>query len=127
MHRVHTVEQVPAAVEALRCAGFQDLSLDLIFGIPGNLARDWEADLDRAFGLEAEHLSLYGLTVEPHTVLGHRAGRGELTPVDEERYAAEFLMAHQAMPPGVPHLYEVPNPPPPAPPPRHNSAYWTRA
>ena len=44
MHRVHTADQVPAAVEALRCAGFQDLSLDLIFGLPGDLARDWQAD-----------------------------------------------------------------------------------
>ncbi len=99
MHRVHTAEQVPSAVEALRCAGFQDLSLDLIFGLPADLARDWETDLNLAFGLEPEHLSFYGLTVEPHTVLGHRAGRGELTPVDEERYAAEFLAAHQAISP----------------------------
>jgi len=127
MHRVHTVEQVPAAVEALRCAGFQDLSLDLIFGIPGNLARDWEADLDRAFGLEPEHLSLYGLTVEPHTVLGHRAGRGELTPVDEERYAAEFLAAHQALSARGYDHYEVSNAALPGHRARHNSAYWKRA
>jgi oxygen-independent coproporphyrinogen-3 oxidase len=127
MHRVHTAEQVPAAVEALRCAGFDNLSLDLIFGIPGNLGRDWEADLDRAFGLEPEHLSLYGLTVEPHTVLGHRAGRGELTPVDEERYAAEFLAAHQALSARGYDHYEVSNAALPGHHARHNSAYWKRA
>ena len=127
MHRVHTAEQVPAAVEALRCAGFQDLSLDLIFGLPGDLARDWEADLDRAFGLEPEHLSLYGLTVEPHTVLGHRAGRGELTPVDEESYAAEFLTAHQALSARGYEHYEVSNAALPGHHARHNSAYWRRA
>jgi len=127
MHRVHTAEQVPAAVEALRCAGFQDLSLDLIFGLPGDLARDWQTDLDRAFGLEPEHLSLYGLTVEPHTVLGHRAGRGELTPVDEERYAAEFLTAHQALSARGYEHYEVSNAALPGHHARHNSAYWRRA
>ncbi|MFL5448020.1 MAG: radical SAM family heme chaperone HemW [Gemmatimonadales bacterium] len=127
MHRVHTAEQVPAAVEALRCAGFEDLSLDLIFGLPGNLARDWEVDLDRAFALEPEHLSLYGLTVEPHTVLGHRAGRGELTPVDEELYAAEFLAAHQALSARGYDHYEVSNAALPGHYARHNSGYWKRA
>ncbi len=115
-------------MEALRCAGFQDLSLDLIFGLAGpTWPGTGQADLDRAFGLEPEHLSLYGLTVEPHTVLGHWAGRGELTPVDEERYAAEFLAAHQALcRPGLRSLrglqcraagHRA----------RHNSAYWQRA
>ncbi|MFL5546361.1 MAG: radical SAM family heme chaperone HemW [Gemmatimonadales bacterium] len=127
MHRVHTAEQVPAAVEALRCAGFEDLSLDLIFGLPGNLARDWEDDLVGAFALEPEHLSLYGLTVEPHTVLGHRAGRGELTPVDEELYAAEFLAAHQALSARGYDHYEVSNAALPGYHARHNSAYWKRA
>jgi oxygen-independent coproporphyrinogen III oxidase len=127
MHRVHTPEQVPGAVEALRCAGFQDLSLDLIFGLPSDFARDWEADLDRALGLEPEHLSLYGLTVEPHTVLGHRSDRGELTPVDEERYAAEFLAAHRALCAQDYDHYEVSNAALPGHHARHNSAYWTRA
>src|SRR5215207_1664677 len=71
MHRVHTAEQVPRAVETLRFGGIEDLSLDLIFGLPGELNRDWADDLDCAFALEPQHLSLYGLTIEPHTVLGH--------------------------------------------------------
>jgi oxygen-independent coproporphyrinogen III oxidase len=127
MHRVHTSDQIPRAVEAIRCAGFRDLSLDLIFGLPADLMRDWESDLNRAFALEPEHLSLYGLTVEPHTVLGHRAGRGELTPVDEDRYATEFLFAHDALlSRGYSH-YEVSNAALPGRCARHNSAYWRRA
>jgi oxygen-independent coproporphyrinogen III oxidase len=126
MHRVHTSDDVPRAVEALRCAGIDDLSLDLIFGLPADLGRDWESDLGRAFNLQPEHLSLYGLTVEPHTVLGHRAGRGELTPVDEEQYASEFLIAHQMLlSQGYDH-YEVSNAALPGHRSRHNSAYWQR-
>ena len=77
MHRTHTAGQVPLAVEALRSSGIDDLSLDLIFGLPAALGRDWASDLQRAFALEPEHLSLYGLTVEAHTPLGplDRSGR----------------------------------------------------
>src|SRR5215208_715936 len=127
MHRVHTAEQVPRAVEALRCAGIEDISLDLIFGLPRQLKRDWADDLERAFALEPQHLSLYGLTIEPHTVLGHQLGRGEMTAVDEESYAAEFLAAHTAMTvQGYDH-YEVSNASKPGHRARHNSAYWHRA
>jgi oxygen-independent coproporphyrinogen-3 oxidase len=127
MHRVHSAEQVPAAVEALRCAGIEDLSLDLIFGLPAELRRKWDDDLQRAFALQPEHLSLYGLTVEPHTVLGHRSVRGEMTAVDDGSYAAEFLAAHAAlMTHGYEH-YEVSNAARPGYRARHNSAYWRRA
>ncbi|HZA92496.1 MAG TPA: radical SAM family heme chaperone HemW [Gemmatimonadales bacterium] len=127
MHRVHTADHVPRAVEALRRADIENLSLDLIFGLPASLGRDWEKDLARAFSLQPEHLSLYGLTVEPHTVLGHQAGRGELTPVDEEQYAAEFLAAHRMLlSHGYDH-YEVSNAALPGYRSRHNSAYWRRA
>jgi oxygen-independent coproporphyrinogen III oxidase len=127
MHRVHSADQVPLAVDAVRCAGIQDLSIDLIFGLPAELERDWEADLAQAFHLAPHHLSLYGLTVEPHTVLGHRTGRGEVTPADDVRYAAEFLAAHQALNTRGYDHYEVSNACLPGHRARHNSAYWRRA
>lgn len=127
MHRTHTAEQVAPAVRALREAAIDDISLDLIFGLPAALDRDWEADLAGAFDLEPTHLSLYGLTLEPHTPLARWAARGELTPVDEERYAAEFLAAHRALVcRGFEH-YEVSNAARPGRRARHNSAYWRRA
>jgi oxygen-independent coproporphyrinogen-3 oxidase len=127
MHRTHRAEQVAPAVEAIRCAGIGELSLDLIFGLPAALGRDWERDLDRAFALSPDHLSLYGLTVEEHTPLSRWAERGEVTPVDEERYAAEFLAADRAVTRyGFEH-YEVSNAARPGRRARHNSAYWTRA
>jgi oxygen-independent coproporphyrinogen-3 oxidase len=127
MHRTHTVDQVPGAVQALRCAGMANLSLDLIFGLPAELGRDWSGDLEAAFALSPDHLSLYGLTVEAHTPLGRWTGRGEVTGVDEESYAAEFLTAHRALTGHGYDHYEVSNAARPGHRARHNSAYWRRA
>ena len=127
MHRTHTAEQVAPAVEALRSAGIEELSLDLIFGLPADLGRVWDADLARAFALAPEHLSLYGLTVEEHTPLGRWTERGDVAPVDEERYAVEFLGAHAALAANGFEHYEVSNAARPGRRARHNSAYWRRA
>lgn len=127
MHRTHTAEQVPRAVKALRCAGIADLSVDLIFGLPAELERDWQDDLERAFALGPEHLSLYGLTVEPHTPLGRWTIRGEVSMSDEVSYAAEFLAAHRSLTAGGYEHYEVSNAARPGHRARHNSAYWRRA
>jgi oxygen-independent coproporphyrinogen-3 oxidase len=127
MHRTHTVAQVASAVEALRAAGIAELSLDLIFGLPAELRRDWDRDLAAAFALVPDHLSLYGLTVEDHTPLGRWAARGEVVPVDEERYASEFLAADEAVRRHGFEHYEVSNAARPGQRARHNSAYWRRA
>jgi oxygen-independent coproporphyrinogen-3 oxidase len=126
MHRTHTASQVEPAVEAIRRAGIGDISLDLIFGLPAELERSWEQDLERAFALRPEHLSLYGLTVEQGTPLARQASRGQVTPVDENRYAEEFLSAHRALISlGYLH-YEVSNAARPGHQASHNSAYWQR-
>jgi oxygen-independent coproporphyrinogen-3 oxidase len=127
MHRAHDDGQIAPAVEAVRAAGFDELSLDLIFGLPAALGRDWDSDLARAFALEPEHLSLYGLTVEAHTPLGRWADRGDVIPADEERYAAEFLAADRALAEWGYEHYEVSNAARPGHRARHNSAYWRRA
>ena len=127
MHLTHSADQVPRAVDLLRGAGFASLSLDLIFGVPAGLERDWPRDLAAAVALVPEHLSLYGLTVEAGTPLGRWTARGETIPVDDERYAAEFLLAHRALgEAGFVH-YEVSNYGRPGHRARHNSAYWRRA
>jgi oxygen-independent coproporphyrinogen III oxidase len=127
MHRTHSADQVAPAVDILRAAGIAQLSLDLIFGLPAALERDWSRDLERAFALAPDHLSLYGLTVEEHTPLGRWAARGDVIPVDEHRYAAEFLDADRALlGEGYEH-YEVSNAALPGRRARHNSAYWRRS
>jgi oxygen-independent coproporphyrinogen-3 oxidase len=127
MHRTHTVEHVAEAVDILRGARLEELSLDLIFGLPAVLDRDWPADLNQAFALDPQHLSLYGLTIEPQTPLGRWTTRGEVSPIDEERYAAEFLEAHAALVAKGYEHYEVSNAAKPGHRARHNSAYWRRA
>ena len=127
MHRTHSAAQVGAAVETLRRAGIAELSLDLIFGLPSSLGRHWRNDLDRALVLGAEHLSLYGLTVEDHTPLARWTARGEVVPVDEDRYAAEFLEADAILSTAGYEHYEVSNYALPGRRARHNSAYWRRA
>src|SRR5213079_3692380 len=69
MHRSHDAARIGAAVHALRGAGIDNISLDLIFALPAELQRDWERDLDLALSLLPSHLSLYGLTVEERTPL----------------------------------------------------------
>lgn len=127
MHRTHTVTQVGEAVATLRDAGFDNLSLDLIYALPASLERDWARDLDLALALAPAHLSLYGLTVEAHTPLGRWVDRGQASPAPDERYAAEFLLAHATLTRAGYHHYEVSNYGLPGREAVHNSAYWQRA
>jgi oxygen-independent coproporphyrinogen III oxidase len=127
MHRTHSAAQTESAVETLRGAGIGELSLDLIFGLPPSLGRRWRADLDRALALGPDHLSLYGLTVEDHTPLARWTARGEVVPVDEDRYAAEFLEADAVLGAAGFEHYEVSTYARLGRHARHNSAYWRRA
>ena len=127
MHRVHTGDQAVRAVETVRAAGITNLSIDLIFGLPRALERDWASDLNQTFALEPEHVSLYGLTVESHTPLGHWAARGEAIPADDQSYASEFLAADQALVSAGYEHYEVSSAARPGRRSQHNSAYWQRA
>jgi|CXWL01.1.fsa_nt_gi oxygen-independent coproporphyrinogen-3 oxidase len=124
MHRTHVAQQVPFAVSILRNAGFDNISMDLIFGVPDALQRDWRRDFDLTLALEPSHISLYGLTVEPHTPLAHWTTRGETVAIGDDRYATEFLEAHALLVrQGFDH-YEVSNAARPGLRSRHNSAYW---
>jgi oxygen-independent coproporphyrinogen-3 oxidase len=127
MHRSHGSREITEAVSRVRSAGFADLSLDLIFGLPESLDRDWDADLAQALALGPDHLSLYGLTVEARTPLGRWTARGEVAPVDDERYAREFLVADAMLVSAGFEHYEVSNAARPGHRARHNSAYWSRA
>ncbi len=127
MHRTHTAEDIPRAVGELRQAGFDNISIDLIFSLPENLRRDWRLDLERARALNIEHLSLYGLTVESHTPLGRWVARGETRPAPDDRYADEFLIAHRTLTDAGFRHYEVSNYGLPGREAVHNAAYWRRA
>ena len=127
MHRSHGPSAPGDAVATLRDAGINDISIDLIFALPGSLTRDWQRDLAAALDLRPTHVSLYGLTVESKTPLGRWTARGEVVEAPEERYADEFMEAHrQLCGSGFDH-YEVSNYGLPGHRAKHNSAYWSGA
>ena len=127
MHRTHDSRQIGDAVQAARAAGIANVSLDLIFALPPEIPRSWTKDLDQALALSPEHVSLYGLTVEPATPLQRWQDAGSVSPVSENRYADEFLEAHERMTSAGFTHYEVSNFAVPGRESRHNSAYWSGA
>jgi putative oxygen-independent coproporphyrinogen III oxidase len=125
MHRSHDAARIGGAVHALRGAGIENISLDLIFALPEELHRDWERDLDMLCSLHPAHCSLYGLTVEPRTPLARWISRGATHAPDEERYAEEYLFAHRRLSAEGYEFYEVSNAARDGYRSRHNSAYWS--
>jgi len=125
MHRSHDATRIGDAVRTLRAAGIEDLSLDLIFALPAELQRDWRLDLDLACSLRPAHLSLYGLTVEERTPLARWISRGATSGPDDERYAEEYLYAHERLARDGFRFYEVSNAARDGHRSRHNSAYWS--
>ena len=125
MHRPHDAARIEAAVGTLRAAGFDNVSLDLIFALPAELGRDWRRDLDAAIHLAPAHLSLYGLTVEPRTPLARWVSRGAASAPDDDRYAEEYLLAHERLGAAGFVFYEVSNAARDRRRSRHNCAYWS--
>ena len=93
MGRLHGADGARAAVQVARAAGFTNLSVDLIFGLPSHLERAWERDLDDTLSLDPDHISLYGLSAEPATPLGRAVAEGRETLPSEGRYGEEYLLA----------------------------------
>jgi len=125
MHRSHDGARIGEAVDALRHAGIHNISLDLIFGLPAELSRDWRRDLERAVALDPTHLSLYGLAVEERTPLARWISRGAVRAAGDERYAEEYLLAHARLATCGYRFYEVSNAAREGFRSRHNSAYWS--
>jgi oxygen-independent coproporphyrinogen III oxidase len=127
MGRLHGPEGPARAVLAARAAGIDDVSVDLIFGLPERLERDWEADLARALELEPTHISLYGLTAEPGAPLGRRVREGRERLAGEEGYADQYRTACEMLAAAGFEHYEVSNFALPGRRSRHNQVYWSGA
>jgi len=124
MNRRHTAAQAIEAVKLARAAGFDNITVDLIFGIPGFGGDSLRRSLDAALALAPEHVSAYHLTVEPDTAFGRRAAQGRFAPVDEEVSEQEFLTVHRRLTEAGYEHYEVSNFALPGRRARHNAAYW---
>jgi len=124
MGRLHGEAGPTRAVEAARDAGFTNVSVDLIFGLPARFERDWTADLRKAVALGTEHISLYGLTAEPGAPLGRWVREGREQIADDVQYEAEYLEAAEVLGAAGFDHYEVSNFARPGRQSRHNQAYW---
>lgn len=124
MNRAHTAAQSSAAVSSARAAGFDNLNLDAIFHLPSMNLGDWADTLDAFLAMQPEHLSVYGLTIEPRTALGHAVARGSTTPAPDERFEEQFLLAHERLTAEGYLHYEVSNYAQPSRASRHNQGYW---
>jgi oxygen-independent coproporphyrinogen-3 oxidase len=128
LDRTHDPLRVPAVVGWARSAGFDQVSLDLIYGTPGESMADWEASLDAALACAPEHLSAYALIVEEGTALARRIARGELPRPDDDDQADKYLLADERLTRAGMEWYEVSNwARGPASCCRHNLGYWTGA
>lgn len=124
MGRLHGPDDAREAVALARREGFANLNLDLLFGLPAEVDRDWRKDLEAALALRPTHLSLYGLTVEPRTPLERAVRDRKVSPAGDERYREEFLWAAERLRAEGYRHYEVSNFALPGFESRHNLAYW---
>ena len=123
IHRPHTAEQVDAAVAAARKAKLHNLSLDLIYGLPGQSMESWQHSVEHAIALAPEHLSCYGLKVEEGTPLWHRVEQGEQLP-DDDMQAELYLWTVERLARAGYEQYEISNFAKPGLESRHNLRYW---
>jgi len=121
--RIHTAAQTGDAVRAIRDAGFQNLSLDLIYGLPNQTPELWDRSLEAALALMPEHLSCYGLKVEAGTPLSKRNDLSNLP--DDEAQAEMYLHAVERLRSAGYLQYEISNFALPGRESRHNLKYWT--
>lgn len=124
LNRNHTGNDALKSLERLRKAGFENISLDLIYGIPNESHEQWKTDLKTALEFSPEHLSAYALTIEEKTVFGQWTRKGKLTPSEEEFVAMQFeMLMDAAESKGYDH-YEISNFSKPNLYSKHNSSYW---
>jgi oxygen-independent coproporphyrinogen-3 oxidase len=124
MNRAHRVTDGFASIQMLKSEGVENISVDLIYGLPELSDNDWEQHLQQVVGLNVPHISAYCLTVEPKTALNQLVKRGLLSPANEEAQENQFLMmrnmlSHQ----GFQH-YEISNFALPGKEAVHNANYW---
>lgn len=124
LERLHNPENVAPAIAMARDAGIERLSVDLIFGVPGQTLDDWRRDLDAALALGTEHLSCYNLTYEQGTAMTARLKRGEFVPADEDVEVDMYELTVDHLASAGLRRYEISNYSKPGREAQHNLAYW---
>lgn len=122
--RIHCVDEARQAVAAARTAGFDNLSLDLMYGLPGQTVDSWQETLRRAVELAPDHISAYGLKLEEGTALAAQVVTGQAILPDEAAEEAMYDYLNAYLPRQGFHRYEISNYARPGKECRHNLKYW---
>lgn len=124
LNRRHTSLEIVSAVSDLRRAGVNNISIDLMFGFPGQTLDEWHTDIDRALALEVEHISAYSLMYEEGTRLFKMLSLGKVQETDEEKSRSMYeILIDKLCSAGYEH-YEISNFAKPGYRSCHNSSYW---
>lgn len=124
MNRAHNALEAEISVKKAQDLGFQNISIDLIYGIPSPNHQIWEEDLFKALSLNVQHISSYCLTIEPSTTFGKRRLKGTLAPENEEYNAQQFEILVNTLTNNNFEQYEVSNFCKPDYLSKHNTSYW---
>ena len=122
--RRHDAAKARQAVANARTAGYSNISIDLIFALPGSTIDEWEHDLESAIALRPDHLSAYNLTYEEGTPMHRALERGDFTELSEEDNITQFQMLISRLKEAGYRHYEISNFALPGRESRHNSSYW---
>jgi oxygen-independent coproporphyrinogen-3 oxidase len=122
--RLHSADDARRSIADARAAGFDNLSVDLIYGLPGQDAAGWRKTLDEAIALGTDHISAYGLTIEPATAFGKKLRNGELSPIDADLAADLYELTDDMLGAAGLRRYEIANFARPGRECRHNLTYW---
>lgn len=124
LNRRHTATQALDSIKQARNAGFSNISIDLIYGLPGMDTQGWQKNLDLAFSLDIQHLSAYHLSIEPGTALSRSVAKGLLQVMEEEESARQFVVLNETGEKNGFIHYEISNLAREGYFSRHNSGYW---
>ena len=124
LDRTHNPENLPQVTKWASEVGFKEISVDLIYGTPGESKQDWQQSIDSALALPISHISAYALIVEEGTKLAAQIKRGEIAKPDDDLTAEKYIMADKAFTTAGFHWYELSNWAKPNSQSKHNLAYW---
>lgn len=122
--RRHNADKARQAVNNARMAGYDNISIDLMFALPGSTAEEWEQTIKEAISLQPEHISAYNLMYEDDTPLHRALQRGDFEEMSEEENVEQFQMLISKMKEAGYRHYEISNFAKPGCESRHNSSYW---
>lgn len=124
MNRAHSAQEADASIKRVQDAGFENITIDLIYGAPTTTDTMWKQNLQKTLDLQVPHVSSYALTVEPKTILQHQISKGILTEINDARQQNQFNVLVETLTQNGFDHYEISNFGKQDFHSKHNSAYW---